>query len=273
MKKNIISVQRNYLFQILTFVGVFFGSAAQAHDFWLEAHPFYTSTGKPVDISIHVGTNFSGDSLPNINDWYDDFSYFDGAAKKLVNGELGRDPAGYFIPQKTGSYMVGYQSTSSYAEIDSTIFMKYVTQEGLDNALAYAQKIQREGVLAKENFTRHAKALVQAGSRFERDSTQQIFGYTLEIIPLQNPYRKNLGETLDLRILYQGRPAQNILLHAYTRATPEQKQQVRSNAQGLATIKLDKSGEWLLKAVKIVRIKGDKADWQSHWASLTFAQK
>jgi len=273
MKKKFIFVQRSFLFQVLTFLGIVFSGTAQAHDFWLEAHPFYTSVGKAVDISIHVGSQFNGDSLPNINDWYDDFSYFDGTSRKPIKGELGRDPAGYFIPKKSGSYVIGYQSTASYVEIDSTTFMKYITEEGLDNALPYAEKIRREGSVAKENFIRHAKALVQAGDGFDNDSSMQAFDYTLEIIPLENPYQKQPGEALNVRILYNGHAAENILLQAFTKASPEHKQRVRSNAQGIASIKLDKTGEWLLKAVKIVRIKGNKADWQSHWASLTFALK
>ena len=271
--KNKISVQRSFLFQMIFLLGSGFSGVLGAHDFWLEAQPFYTSVGKPVDISLHVGTQFNGDSLPNIDAWYEDFSYFDGALRKPVKGELGRDPAGYFTPRQSGSYVVGYQSTASYVEIDAATFMKYINEEGLDNARAYGENIAQTGALAKENFSRHAKALVQAGDGFERDSSMQAFGYTLEIIPLQNPYRQQSGSALPVRILYHGEPAKGVLLLAYTKALPGQKQQVRSNAQGIATIQLDKTGEWLLKAVKIVRIKGDKADWRSYWASLTFALK
>ncbi len=271
--KNKFFAQRNYLFQILILLGSGFSAALWAHDFWLEAKPFYTSPGETVDISLHVGTDFNGDSLPNINDWYDDFSYFDGSIKKPVKGELGRDPAGYFTPLNSGSYLIGYQSTNSYVEISADIFLKYIHEEGLDNALADGLRLKRENKLAKENFSRHAKALIQAGNDFATDSSAQVFGYTLEIIPLQNPYRKQRGDTLGVKILYKGQPAKDILLLAYTKAQPLDRQQIRSNARGMASIKLDKTGKWLLKAVKIVPIKEGKADWQSHWASLTFALK
>ncbi len=254
-------------------LGCGWSGLAPAHDFWLEAHPFYTSVGKSVDISLHVGTGFSGDSLPNISDWYDDFSVFEGAQRKPVNGELGRDPAGYFVTKKAGSYAVGYQSTSSYAELDPATFMKYMTEEGLDNALLYRQQHKLMEQPAKENFIRHAKALIQAGDQFKIDSSGKVFGYALEIIPLQNPYRLQSGAALTVQILYQGQPAANVLLQASSKPATESVQRVRSNEQGQATIILDQAGAWLLKAVKIVRLNNQKADWQSHWASLTFEMR
>lgn len=244
---------------------------ASAHDFWLEAHPFYTTPAKSVDISVHVGTDFNGDSLPNIPEWYSDFSVYGGSLKQPLSGELGRDPAGYFTPQQTGTYAIGYQSTYSYVEIDAATFLKYAQQEGLDNAMQYRREHGLQNRMAKENYIRHAKALVQSGDQFDIDQSARVFGYTLEIVPQSNPYRKKPGASLAVQVLFRGVPAADILLHAIAKNDPADLQQIRTDRQGRATIKLDRAGPWLLKAVKIVRIKEGKADWQSHWASLTFA--
>jgi len=262
--------QRHFLFQVLILFGSFMTTNAVAHDFWLEAQPFYTTPGKAVDISVHVGSGFHGDSLPNIDSWYTDFSVYQTHSKSPVQGELGRDPAGYFTPSKKGTYAIGYQSTFSYAEIDSDTFLTYLTKEGLDDALQYRQQNRLTETMGKENFMRHAKVLVQAGDGFEVDHSGVNFGYELEIIPLSNPYKKALNDTLKVKILYQNKPIKNILLHAFSKAKPEQTQQWRSDNYGEVRITLNQSGPWLLKAVKIVKIDDDKANWQSHWASLTF---
>lgn len=242
-----------------------------AHDFWLEAQPFYTESGKTVDLSVHVGNDFAGESLPNIVNWYTDFSLYQATSKTKVKGELGRDPAGFFIPEQNGTYAIGYQSTFSYVEIDSDTFNRYLKEEGLDNAIDYRQKYNQTQAEGKENYIRHAKVLVQAGNEFDIDNSALKFGYELEIIPVENPYLKKINDNLDVQILYKNKPIDNILLIAFTKTNPQQTQRVRSDQNGKATITLNQTGPWLLKAVKILKLEENKADWQSHWASLTFA--
>jgi len=111
---------------------------------------------------------------------------------------------------------------------------------------------------------------VQFGDQFSIDNSKINLGYELEIIPLTNPYRNKLNDTLRVRILYQNNPVKNILLNAYSKAMPKQIQSVRSDNNGEASITLDQLGPWLFKAVKILKIDDDKAQWKSHWASLTF---
>ncbi|MCK4709113.1 MAG: DUF4198 domain-containing protein [Gammaproteobacteria bacterium] len=263
--------KKHYLFQILLACLTLVSSTGFSHDFWLEAHPFYTSPTKPVDISVHVGNQFIGDSLPNIVSWYSDFSLYHKNSKSEIDGEMGRDPAGYFNPAETGTYAIGYQNVFNYIEIAPDTFNKYLTEEGLDAAIKYRQKNNLTQSSGKEKYIRHAKTLVQAGAGFAVDNSRVNFGYELEIIPLSNPYQKKLNEKLRVKILYKNKPVKNILLMAFSKNKPDLIQSIRSNDKGEASIALDQYGPWLLKAVKILRIKDDKADWQSHWASLTFA--
>lgn len=245
-------------------------STLSAHDFWLEAHPFYTQTGKTVELSVHVGVDYIGDSLPNIPNWYTDFSIYQLGSKTPVEGTLGSDPAGSFKPEQEGTYAIGYESDYTYIEIDSDTFKKYLDEEGLDNAIAYREKHKLTQQPAREEYVRHVKTLVQSGNSFEIDNSTIKFGYDLEIIPLQNPYKKSINDQLDVQVLYHNAPEQDILVIAFSKLKPELMQRVRSNKQGIARITLDQSGPWLIKAVKIIRLENQKADWQSHWASLTF---
>jgi hypothetical protein len=46
----------------------------------------------------------------------------------------------------------------------------------------------------------------------------------------------------------------------------------RTDGRGRATLKLDRPGFWLVKAVHMIPAPADAgADWESFWASLTFA--
>lgn len=241
-----------------------------AHDFWLESTPYYTQPGEAVDVSVHVGNEFVGDSLPNIVSWYTDFSHYFPDHKQEVEGELGRDPAGYIKSDVQGTHLIGYQSDFTYTEIDPETFNKYLRMEGLSNAIEYRARHGLTDKPAKENYIRHAKTLIQVGDRFDIDTSMQRIGYDLEIMPAQNPYRLKLNDQLSLQVLYQGKPDAGLLLIAFSKQHPQRMQEIRTDADGRATITLDDTGPWLVKAVKIYRLERQQAEWQSHWASLTF---
>lgn len=245
-------------------------STIHAHDFWLEAHPFYTQKGKTVELSIHVGNEYTGDSLPNIPNWYTDFSIYQPGSKTPVKGELGEDPAGNFKPEQEGTYAIGYQSTFTYIEINPETFNKYLNEEGLQNAIEYRRKHQQTEAPGIEDYVRHVKILVQSGKSFDIDHSRLKFGYELEIIPQQNPYKKDINDQLDFQVLYQSKPEYDIMVIAFSKQHPEKIQRVRTDNKGIARITLDQAGPWLVKAVKIIKLENQKAEWQSHWASLTF---
>ena len=251
-------------------ISVLHASAISAHDFWMEADPFYTEIGKTVDLSIIVGTEFIGDSLPNIPNWYSDFSRFKDNKKIPVEGELGRDPAGFFKPETNGTHIIGYQSDWTEVSLDPDTFLKYLKMEGLNHAIAYREKHQQNQLPGKETYIRHIKTLQQTGKKFDTDNYSKSFGYELEIYPKSNPYRKKLNDSITFKVLYQGKPEPDLLLIAINKNSPTQSQEIRTNVKGQATIVLNQKGAWLVKAVKIIHIEENDLDWKSHWASLTF---
>lgn len=241
-----------------------------AHDFWLEAHPFYTEPGKTVELSLHQGNQYVGDTLPNVVNWYNDFSIYFADHKVDVPGELGRDPAGYFTPRQKGTYAIGYQSVFNTISIKPDIFNKYLQEEGLHDAIALRQKLKQTESETKERFIRHAKTLVQSGNEFEIDNASHEFGYELELIPQSNPYQMHQGDVIAIRVKYKQLAIANTQVSAFSKSHPENAQKIFTDEAGIVRIKLDQSGPWLVKAVKILALKDAELDWQSHWASLTF---
>lgn len=241
-----------------------------AHDFWIEADAFYTEPGKTVELSIHQGNQYVGDTLPNVVNWYNDFSIYYPDKKIDVPGELGRDPAGYFTPKQKGTYAIGYQSVFNNIKIKPEIFNQYLEEEGLSNAIQLRQEKQQTDTQGVERYIRHAKILLQSGSEFEIDNSSTEFGYELELIPQENPYQKHRGDTLDILLHYQQRPIAGVQVSAFSKAHADEVQKLVSDDRGLVTIKLNQGGPWLVKAVKMIALQDEEQDWQSHWASLTF---
>ena len=94
----------------------------RAHEFWLEAIPFYQKIGSTTEITLNVGQQMDGQLLPNIPAWYRHFDVITGEGLKPVGGELGRDPAGYINIQTPGIYAIGYESTKKTVDLEPEKF-------------------------------------------------------------------------------------------------------------------------------------------------------
>ena len=95
-------------------------------------------------------------------------------------------------------------------------------------------------------------------------------------MPLTKPYETGKG-TLRIKALVDGQPMANQVVIAGGR-TPNgarlKEQTVRTDAQGVASIALNASGTWYVKFIRMVKIPAaakDSVDYESKWATMTFA--
>ncbi len=243
---------------------------ASAHDFWIHASDYRPKVGERVDLTLHVGQHFKGDTLPRLDDWIVRFDYHDATGLHPVPGELGDDPAGY-LPRVEGITVVAYQSRPNTVELKPAKFHGYLRDEGLEWVIEERERLGEQEQPVREWYTRDAKALIEpAGAGGDGWSYQ--FGLPLELVPLRDPYRLRVGETLPLQLLYQGAGLPGVLVVAYRDKAPEHKIRGRTDAEGKVALLLDGEGVWLIKAVHMIRAsESDEGyQWGSFWASLTF---
>jgi uncharacterized GH25 family protein len=99
----------------------------------------------------------------------------------------------------------------------------------------------------------------------------RVLGFTLELVAEDRPERLHAGQSLPVRLLYEGRPLAGALVVARERDDPNAQIDLRSDADGRVMLPLSRDGEWLVKAVHMRPAPADSgADWESLWASLTF---
>jgi uncharacterized GH25 family protein len=94
-------------------------------------------------------------------------------------------------------------------------------------------------------------------------------------------------DKLTVLVLYNGKPIEGLLVKAWnqplangavprdptTRQAVKPFAQMRTDKNGLADLPLEGNGEWLLSVVHMQPSADKKqADWESRWASLTFAR-
>ncbi|MFL6193715.1 MAG: DUF4198 domain-containing protein [Thermoanaerobaculia bacterium] len=255
-------------------------SVARAHDFWLEPSTFTPAPGQRVAMRLRVGQGLQGDPVPRDPALLVRFVTVGPSGEAPVPGVPSTEPAGFTAFPAPGLYTVAYESRRAPVELDGPKFESYLKEEGLETIAALRARKGRSAAGAKEVFSRCAKSLIAAGGA-AGPGFDRVLGQRLELVAEKDPYGfKGSGE-LPVRLLYEGKPLAGALIVAMRRGQPgapaaaaamAAKVAVRSDAKGRATLKLDKPGLWLIKAVHMIPAPPDSgADWESFWASLTFA--
>ena len=264
------------------------GLTAGAHEFWLEAPRFRLEPGQTVHIRPLIGEQFKGGPWTN------------KAAKVLRLVRYGPAPADStnltpapgFAPADTfrtalafaqpGTHVVLLQSTNSFLELPAKEFAAYLREEGLEYTLRLRQERDQQDAPGRETYRRCAKALVQVGAAAATPAAadsacRRAYGLPLELVPEQNPYRLAANKALTVRVLRAGKPAFGATVQVWQRqpdGQPTTHFTLHANQSGRVLLRLSGPGPYLLAAVDMTAAPAslrDRADWQSTWASLTFA--
>jgi hypothetical protein len=258
-----------------------------AHEFWLELPRFRLAAGESAKVHRLVGENFRGEA-------------WGGKAQKVrrlvrygpapadstdltpANAAATDTLASTLQFARPGTHLVVLASHNSFIELPAEQFAAYLHEEGLDYALQLRQERGEQARPGREAYRRAAKALVQVGSPNARPtaadtSYRRVLGWPLELVPEQNPYRLASGAALTVRVLRARRPVPGALVQVWQRQAPGQPSThftARANQNGRFLLHLSGPGPYLLATVDMspaAPILHDRADWQSTWASLTFA--
>tara|TARA_B110000503_G_scaffold86801_1_gene132054 strand:+ start:1789 stop:2583 length:795 start_codon:yes stop_codon:yes gene_type:complete len=245
-------------------------TAIRAHEFWLEATPFYQKIDRTTEITLNVGQHMDGQSLPNIPAWYHHFDVITSEGLRPVDGQLGGDPAGYINIKTPGIYAIGYESTIKTVDLEPEKFTKYLKKEGLEKIIIRRNELSESNKKGLEIYYRNVKTLIKVGDKTEINYYNYDFNYPLNINPLKNPYELTQGDELRVQLTFNQKPAANLLLHAKIKNKLAFDFSVRTDSQGYATVPLKHKGVWLLHTVEMIRSTQQDIDWESYWGSITF---
>ena len=122
----------------------------------------------------------------------------------------------------------------------------------------------------RERYSRSLKALVDVGGG--RTGADEPLGLPLELVAESNPYRLRPGEALAVQVLYRGAPLAGARVDAFALDGASPDVTAVSGADGRVRFLLPRSGGWAVATTHMVEAPvGSGADWESLWASLTFA--
>lgn len=262
-------------------------SAALAHEFWLEAPSFRLQPGQTVNVHTFIGADFKGEPWTTKAAKIQRLVRYGPAPADSTSltpknfTETDTFKTGFYFRQP-GTHVVLLQSTNSFIELPAEQFTAYLREEGLDYPLKLRQERDEMAKPGRETYRRCAKTLIQVGeaaatSPATDSACRHVYGLPLELVPEQNPYRLAADKALTVRIIRGGKPAFGAAVQVWQRqpgGLPTTHYTTRANQNGRILLRLSGPGPYLLATVDMRAAPAklrDRADWQSTWASLTFA--
>jgi uncharacterized GH25 family protein len=253
-----------------------------AHEYWLSPSRYVARAGDPVAIASATGEGFAGPILPYARARIADFHLRSARIFPLAPvAAEGDSILARFVAADDSGTVVVLLSTPSAIELPADKFETYLVEDGLEAVIEARARAGKRGEPGRERFRRCAKTWIAgtvSASRLLRPA-----GLPFEIVPIHDP---GMGETHEVSVLFDGEPIDGVLVHAWrqpldadlqpeppaSRGEVDHVAAVRTDARGRAVLALSGGGEWLVSAVHMVPSTEPDTDWESYWASLTFAR-
>lgn len=250
-----------------------------SHDYWFKPDSFFAAVGGSVQLHLLVGDEHKiEEERPLQKDRTVSFEMFSSKQRPmdlLVQGQDKQSPVAQLSFKTAGNYLIAMERKAATIKLDGKKFSDYLAEEGLDSIIALRRKANEGDKEGRERYRRYLKALFQVGD--QRDNTyKRVLGQRLEILPQSNPYAMKPGETLRVRVLFEGKPLVAAKVFAYNESGSEvHEQAARTGSDGIVAFRLDRPGEWLIRLVHMRRCAADCAeiDWESFWSAYSFGMK
>lgn len=252
-------------------------TAASAHSFWLEPETHTVAAGEEVKVDFRIGDAGEAQAWGLYWERIASFRLYgpDGvvdqqmAVRTTGPGEVG---SARITAPEAGSYILAFESTQSFSDLEAARFDAYVADEGLTAIAAHREAIGSNGRSGTELYSRRAKTLLLVGDARTGNVTQPI-GQTLEIVPLQNPFELGMTQPLELKVLWRGEPLAGATLRAVPLDGRSGPITFRTRNNGIVTLPMTPR-PMLYSVVWGVPAPNDaRADYITVFASLTVASQ
>ena len=236
---------------------------------------FRPEVGARISIDLQVGEHWKGEAVTrNPERIARFFAVHADGREELIPGVDGKSPAGILRPNRGELLWIGYVSRPTSIELAAEKFEAYLATEGLERVSEMRKQRGESQKGGKEIYSRSVKSLIRVGAAGAKAGDAEFdrkLGLPLEIIVERDPYAMHIGDELPVRVEFKDKPLGGVLVGCVLKSDAEHAVSFRTDRDGRARFKLEKSGSWLVRAVHMLPAASETgADWESIWASLTF---
>ena len=249
---------------------------AFAHEYWFEPETFFPQPNEKTIVHLYVGDGLTKDREERAFqlEKTPSFQLFSNSQTldlktSLVDKAM---PIYNFSAAKAGNFLLAMERNWSYIKLEPQKFEDYLREDGIDDIIAEREKLGERQKEGRERYSRYLKSLLQVGGQSDAAYKKKL-GQKLEIMPLENPYSKKIGETVKFQIFFESKPLAGKTVFADNRSSATQKMTTDKN--GKFAMKIANPGLWLVRLVYMQRCPRDcgEADWKSYWGAITFGAK
>jgi hypothetical protein len=243
-----------------------------AHDVFLNAKSFILEKPGSLTLTMNLAEAFPGEEIKWRTEKTLMFSMVGPGTEQELTARKESNPVIEF--SKDGTFVIGWNATPSYIEIEPKLFNEYIQAEGYANVIQMRTAQGNQDKPGREKFIRFLKCFVQVGQT-RTDDFRRSLDQKIELIPQVNPYSIRIGSELPLQLLFDGKPLQAARVMAtydtYSKEHDVYAYTTETDSQGMARIPITKPGLWLIRANHMLPLQGDpKADWESFWTNFSF---
>ncbi|MGH7718431.1 MAG: DUF4198 domain-containing protein [Gemmatimonadaceae bacterium] len=247
-----------------------------AHDLFLKPDDFFPAPGAEVTVRVLNGT-FSLSENSVTKDRVRDISLVGPSGASRLDTTVWSDRGDTSVlavrTGAEGTYVIGASILPRALRLEAKEFNDYLASDGVPDVLAARRRDGELNFPARERYSKHVKAVVQAGSA-RTSGFDHVLGYPAELVPLDNPYSLRPGASLRVRALVDGAPVAGQLVISGGR-TPRggriAQRSARTDADGVVRVRVGSPGAWYVKFIHMARVTADTSiDYESKWATLTF---
>ena len=263
---------------VLTPVIAFWHGPLHAHEFWIVPSVAPLQPNTSARFSLMVGEQFQGDLVGVSRQQTAGLRHFSASGVVDLRPQLPSEPAANFAVtlNAPGTHLIAFESEANTISLSADSFHAYLHDEGLDFIKTRREAAGKAKQPGRERYRRYVKTLVSAPTAGGADSDDATHatqvGQRLELLPLNNPLLLAPGESLRVRVDFEGKPLAGALLKAWHKRS-SQTVIIRATtaADGMAVFDLPYAGAWMVSAVHMVAATGVKnIDWDSMWGNLSF---
>ncbi len=266
-------MKRNFL--LVLGLGLALMLPAFAHDLFLKMDDFFVGVNEKISVKVLNGSFQASEGAVTF-ERLKDVSVISpsGIRTNPKETDFTKEDKTSFLnlqPAEAGNYVVGLSTMQREIDLKAKDFNGYLTEDGIPDTLAERKRKKELTKDVRERYSKHVKTIFQAGDK-QTDNYKTALGYPVEIIPQKNPYSLKTGDTFEFLCVKDGKALakQFVMTGRDENGKLVTGENVRTDKNGIAKIKLVGAGKWYVKFINMTRLKDPKINFESKWATLTF---